>query len=232
MKRFLLIGLAALAVLATASLAPAATISDVVKKPWDPALYDVVAGFGSSLTAWYLTYEHYTQGYLFDPTARPTGNPSVGPDTNPSWLVFDYIQGPSPGGGGGGGGGTSSSGHTITMYDLGRNDDRAWDMDFSTLFYDPAFTGTGVTITFQGSKGGTKTFVLSKEEVTAGMLLTWTIGTDAKETVRLIIDAEGDATYAAGFFMQDNSGAPVPEPATLSLLAISAAGLILRRRKT
>ena len=61
-------------------------------------------------------------------------------------------------------------------------------------------------------------------------MLTWHIAADAGETVKVSIQSLGDESYAAGFFM-DNETMLIPEPATVGLLAAGLACLVARRRR-
>ena len=218
-----------------ASVTSAATIQEVLAQAFDPATTDFyAAGYGQS--AYYLTWNKVDGGNLFDPTGAGGAAFTQTGAANPAWLDFKFAP-DGGGGGGGGGGGTATS--MRTTYTLGNNLGGAWKMDFSILFYDPSFTGTGLTAELLGSAAGSDfaTKDVSLAEINAGMMVTWTIDAEAGENVTVRITSYGDESYAAGFFM--GNAIYVPEPATLALLAAGVAclggrraGTALRRRRT
>jgi hypothetical protein len=232
MKRLIAVVVFSLAATVMASVATAATI--VQASPtgaFDPTKNDFQVWFGGALNGYYLTWDNVRADRTFDPSGHPHRNPKyVPPGGNPAWLAFDSVN---PGGGSGNGGSNGGGAVTkaVSLYNLGNNNGGAWDMDFSILFYDPSFTGT-ISVALMGSKAGVdtyKTIELTADQVQAGYMCTWSINADAGETVAVQVTSDGGETYAAGFFMR---GAMVaPEPSTMALLAVSAAGVVLQRRR-
>ena len=235
MRRLFLVGVCALVLAGAATMASAATIRDVLGKTgkFDPTTQNFDLWLGG-VSGYALTFDKVDPSTnLFDPTGRPGPVPKTGPSGgNPAWLVFDYL---GDGGGNTGSGGTAvSSNHTTSLYNLGTNQAQAWSMDFSILFYDPAFTGTDVILSLYDKSGSHKAneVQISAADVKAGYMLTYNIDAAATESVVLQIIAENGETYAAGFFMKSSTTNIAPEPATLTFLAIGAAALVLRRRRT
>lgn len=224
------VGLAAL----MTSMASAATIQEVLAIPFNPTAEDFYAtGYGHS--AYLLTWDN-SSGNLAPAGHRPGGPPEYGPaGGNPAWLMFNYLGG----GGGfdgdwGGGGAPIEAANSISTFELGNNLGGPWSMDFSVLIYDADFTGDEVNVIVQGEDWSDpfniRTVSLEMAEVVGGRMLTWHIAADAGETVKVSIQSLGDESYAAGFFM-DNETMLIPEPATVGLLAAGLACLVARRRR-
>jgi hypothetical protein len=234
MLRFSLVGMSALvAVVLMGSMASAATISEVLAGTgrFDPTQqYYLNFQIGTEFRS--LDWSTIQPNGLFDPTGHRTGTYTTDPAANPTWLDFRVGDSSNGGGGGTGGGGTTPTQfqHSFT---LARTDHLAATMDFSMLFYDPSFTGTGLLVELTGSEAGPatyKTATLSKEDVNAGMMLTWTLVTGVDETVLVRTTAQGADTGADGFFI--NSNLPTaPEPATLAFLLVGAGGVLVRRMR-
>jgi hypothetical protein len=234
MKRFgLAVTAGILAVLALAGVSPAATIQDVQAVQFNPNQYDfLTSGYGT--TGYYLTWSHVdsvTNQFL---TGSPGREFSRTAASNPAWLNFSTV--------GTGGYGqeivdpSQNSIPTKSTYKLGVNTGSAWSMDFSVLFYDPAFAGSDMSIELLGSIDGTDNYKarsLAAADVLGGTMVKYHIDADAGETVLVTITSNGDESYAAGFFMDNQSvgDGMTPEPATLGFLLLGAGSLLARRRR-
>jgi hypothetical protein len=235
MKRFgLVAALGLLAVLATASAAPAATIQEVLATQFNPTQYDFyTSGYGHS--GYWLTWNNVdplTHQFLSGHAARDFSTVN-----NPSSLNFATI---TSGGNGGTPTDTGTLSPTVSLYRMGVNTGQAWSMDLSMLFYDPDFGGNGVLVELAGSVSGTANYKyhnLSAADVDGGTMIKYHIAGAAGETVDIQVTAYGDETYPAGFFMDnyvpggDNTYVWTPEPATLTLMLAGAVGMVLRRRR-
>ena len=236
MKRFCQsLSVTLLTLLVVGSAASAATI------------YSVMANELVDPTQWYM--EGYGQnGYSLMwssvgadgrtlEAGRPTGTYSGSWADNPAWLDFRA----GTGGGGGPGGGTIP-GANIQSYTLGATDTQARRFNFSTLFFDPDLdTGIGADelaarLTLTGSLGttvgttGGNMKELTGSQVRAGTMVTFDVMVGPDEKLTVVIESLD--TFAAGFFLDSvQDVAVIPEPATLTLLGLGLAGMVLRRRK-
>lgn len=218
-------------ILLGAPAASAVTISDVLEQDFDPTTTSPLDSFGSS--AFFLTYDDtmINPDGTFLPGGRPGPGVGLAGVSNPDELIFNFVEGGGTGGGGGGGGGLPPADEPkASIYTLGNDLSGEWAMEFSMLFFDPLFAGTGVQIEIVGSEGGIGGADLTQAEVNAGKMLSWDIGADPGETVQVVVSPFGDQTYAAGFFMDEASFA-VPEPATVAFVGLGALVLLRRRRK-
>ncbi len=234
MKRAQQVLVVLLALLAVGSVASAATIYDVMANQLADPEHWYDAGYGQSGYTLMWSEIDPDGKTLLTTTGRPTGSYTGSWADNPGWL--DFQQTSSGGGGGGTGGGT---GNNIGTYTIAATDGVSRRFNFSTLFYDPgldAAIGDGdlaVRITLTGSLGTTLAGTapnmkeLTGLDVRKGTMVTFNVLAEAGETLGVTI--ESIDTYAAGFFLDTITVAP--EPATLSLLGLGLAGLVLRRRK-
>ena len=225
---------AGFAVLVLTAVTQAALITPIHDDPFDPRTQDYETyftnyGYGA-LAGYQLTWDPATSHFApNDPNWRPAAAPQYG--QNPPDLDFKTI-----GGGGGGGGGGSGTNASLQTFTLGNKKGGAWSMDFSILLFDPLFSGTEVNVYLIGEDPNDPTnaqnATFGQAVVQAGRIVTFNIDGAAGELVTVYIEAMGAASYAAGFFMNDgNFAAVVPEPMTLGLLAMGAAGLVAARRR-
>jgi purine nucleoside permease len=89
-----------------------------------------------------------------------------------------------------------------------------------------------VVIYDQSGTHRAKEVTIDDQDVKDGYMVTYNIVAAAQESVVVQIISEAGETYAAGFFMKSSTTNIAPEPATLTFLAIGAAALVLRRRRT
>lgn len=226
-----------LLVLLLVGAAQAAVIGAGTVADFDPKTTDFVDFFGFEPDAYLLTWDNSASN-LAPGDFDPTSSPSYGkPGGNPAWLKFES------GGGGGGGGGTGGGGTggdpdgNIDTFKLGNNLGGSWVMDFSVCIFDPNFEGTGIIVHLLGQDDANpddnyKFAELDKDAVQAGKMLTWHIDGDAGEEVTVFIEALGEESHAAGFFMSNAvPQTAIPEPATMALLTLGAGSALVARRR-
>ncbi|MCX5683981.1 MAG: PEP-CTERM sorting domain-containing protein [Planctomycetota bacterium] len=215
-------------------------------------------GFGFGAESYTLMWNKLgPDGKTFLAGGRPTGDYTGSWAGNPAWLNFktgspvqNTGSGPyQPSG--------ILSGTVIPrLYTL-----ESWDanrrFDFSVYFFDPGITATGselvATVILSGNFGTTagpgvtadpfNVIALTADQVRAGTMATFDVGAEASEQVGVTIETKG--TYAAGFFLDNIRGySPtsletstpastpvVPEPVTITMLALGLGGLVMRRRR-
>ena len=246
MKRLgLALAAGVLVVLALSSASPAATIQEVLAAQFDPTQYDFYAsGYGTS--GYYLNWTNVdplTHQFL---TGGVTNSLTQAASYNPSYLTFSTLSSTNNAGNTQSGANATATYMNRNIYSLGVNTGQAWSTDFSVLFYNPNFTGTDMTLELAGSVNGTDddmTKDLTQAQIIAGTMVKYHIDASAGETVEVAVTADGAESYAAGFFLDNmtlsgaaaatdiNADTMTPEPATLCLLGLGAAGLIARRRR-
>lgn len=236
MKRAQQVLVVLLALLAVGSVASAATIYDVMANPLADPTHWYDAGYGQSGYSLMWSEIDADGKTLLTTTGRPTGSYTGSWADNPGWLDFQQSGG---GGGGLGGGGGAGGGNNVATYTIGATDGVSRRFNFSTLFYDPGLDAAigaddlAVRITLTGSLGTTLagTALNMKEltgaEVRAGTMVTFNVLAEAGETLGVTVESLD--TFAAGFFLDTITA--VPEPATLSLLGLGVAGLLMRRKR-
>jgi len=226
-----------LAVVTAVLLAPGSTVSAVTiyevlaKQVSDPAKW-YNAGYGSGgATLMWSNVAADGQTLL---TGAPTGTYSEKwTITNPDWLNFaDNGSGSSVAQDGGQ---NDSVDIHRQNYVLGTKDGVSRRFDFSVLFYDPSLADDDATVVTRviltGSAGteGSNYQDLTAAQVRAGTMVTFDVLAAAGEELTVNIDTT--YTKAAGFFLDAVTPMANPEPATLGLLALGAAGLVMRRRR-
>lgn len=239
MKRLCLGGGVAVALmLVLSSISSAATIQEVLGQTLADPTHWYDYGYNGTLfssgKAWLSEGQVGADGRTLEPGSRPTSTYATATGgAAVSGLLFEAVDG----GGGGGGGGSSDPDKPVqTTFKLSNDNGGTWEMDFSMLFYDAGFTGEKVTVELIGDQTGSeyRTKDILAADIQAGYMLTWHIDAAAGETVIARTTAYGGETFASGFFATNptfNVGV-IPEPATMGLLALGAAGAILRRRRS
>ncbi|HET6442466.1 MAG TPA: hypothetical protein VFH53_08820, partial [Phycisphaerae bacterium] len=230
-----LLVLAMASVLLMASGASAITIWELEQSLFDPSKVDPttvhgIPPFPGGMGGYYLTYDKFGPGGLFDPTGAPhaTGGPVT---NNPTWLDF---RASIPAGGA-----PSPVYSKQVQYTLSMTGSHSGKFDLLVLFYEPSFDPTRAAGDVVGEvivTGGNETKIVkgaaNKSEVTAqqvrdGVLVRYRIEipkdvpvVGQTEDVNMVISSD---TYAAGFFIDNVAFAP--EPASLALMAAGLAGI-------
>ena len=216
-----------------ASMASAAAITEYEEVDFDPTQQDYELWLDHAPSAYLMTWDT-SVGNLAPGGHSPAGPPVYGPaGGNPPWLKFQSTGG----GGGGGGGGSGGGGDTLSTFKLGNEYGNEWSMDFFVMIFDADFAGEKINVYVIGedptNPNNAQSVSVEADAVKTGKMLKWKIEAAIAEDVTVYIESIGDESYAAGFMMDNEAvgTAPIPEPATLALLGLGAAGLAAGRRR-
>lgn len=166
----------------------------------------------------------------------------------PSYVADFYWGTPGSGGGGAGGGG-GGSGSVIAQgdlyYDLVLNEGKSFQ--FTSLFYDDTYGAdnglaageVALKVRLLGPNDLDDAWhELTVAQLQSGTFLSWDVVVyqdDIAKSITMDVDyAQGAGVAAAGFFLddvQDAGSAPIPEPATISLMMFGLAGIFVRSKR-
>ena len=191
---------------------------------------------------WFTSYgdNYWFFGSTFDPSSSgpiPTGFPNGGPSASssapPAWVDSFTVQTqtgdvPPPVGGG-----IVTPAPLDVLYRLTIGDDlpggASIAFDFTILFYDVGYSGSGAVITVDGQEAQ----LVSQADSNGGAFFTWRIEAEAGEEIVSFLDLVNvpgeDQTFAAAFFVDDITF--LPEPATLAIMGLGAITTALFKRR-